>query len=117
MAGKLFDRGDIVHCLSPHADGGDSRHYAVIVGDPIANTSGDYLLVQITSTAFNGRTDYRLSDSTPEFGLTGLNHASTFRCHKVFVLANSRVRRKTGTVGSQTMAQIESRLKIALGLS
>ncbi len=117
MAGKLFDRGDIVHCLSPHPDGGDSRHYAVIVGDPIANTSGDYVLVQITSTAFNGRTDYRLFESDTEFGRTGLDHASTFRCHKIFVLANSRVHRSIGSVGPTTMAQIESCVKVALGLS
>lgn len=116
MAGQLFDRGDVVHCLSPHAEGGDSRHYAVIVGDPIANTSGDYLLVQITSTPFNGRTDYRLSDSDPEFGQTGLDHASTFRCHKIFVLANSRVRRSIGSVGPKTMAEVESRMRVAFGL-
>lgn len=117
MSGKLFDRGDVIHCLSPHAEGGASKHYAVIVGDPIANTSGDYLLVQITTTAYNGRTDYRLTDKDPEFAQTGLDHSSTFRCHKVFVLENSRVRRKIGTIGRQTMAQIESRLKVALALS
>ncbi len=116
MAGQLFDRGDIVHCLSPHVDGGDSRHFAVIVGDPVANTSGDYILVQITSTAYNGRTDYRLLDSDPEFGRTGLAHSSTFRCHKIFVLANSRVRRRIGDVGPNTMAQIETRLKAALAM-
>jgi mRNA-degrading endonuclease toxin of MazEF toxin-antitoxin module len=116
MAGKLFDRCDIVHCLSPHAEGGDSRHFAVIVGDPVANTSGHYMLVQITSTAYNGRTDYRLLDSDPEFAQTGLDHSSTFRCHKVFVLADSRVRRKIGSAGPKTMLEIEARLKIALGM-
>lgn len=116
MAGQLFDRGDIVHCLSPHAEGGASRHYAVIVGDPIANTSGDYILVQITSTTYRGRTDYTIRDSDPEFGLTGLAHTSTIRCHKVFVLANSRVRRKIGVVGPNTMAAIENHIKAVLAL-
>jgi mRNA-degrading endonuclease toxin of MazEF toxin-antitoxin module len=117
MSGKLFDRGDIVHSLSPHPDKGASWHYAPIVGDPVANTSGDYLLVQITSTKYSGRTDYTLMDSDPEFAQTGLAHTSTFRCHKVFVLASSRVQRKIGSVGPKTLVEIESRLKTAFGLT
>lgn len=55
-------------------------------------------------------------DSDPEFGQTGLDHTSTFRCHKIFVLANSRVRRRIGSIGPKTMAEAESRVKSALGL-
>lgn len=92
-------------------------HYALIVGDPVANTAGDYILLQITSTKYSGRTDYTILDSDPEFAQTGLSHASTFRCHKVFVLASSRVQRRIGSVGPMTMAEIEKRLRIALSLS
>jgi mRNA-degrading endonuclease toxin of MazEF toxin-antitoxin module len=117
MSGKLFDRGDVVHCRMPHADAGDSRRYALIVGDPIENINKDYILLQITRTDHKGRTDYRLEQSNPEFGQTGLSESSTFRCHKIFVASSSMVQRRIGPVGKQTMLEVERRLKAALSLT
>lgn len=111
MSAPRFDRGDIVHTLSPHPDGGDSKHWALIVGDPSCNSYGDYVLVQITSRPFHGPSDFRLSDADPEFQQTGLQHSSTFRCHKVFPLAESRVRTKIGEAGPNTMRKIEACLR------
>ncbi|HUY35457.1 MAG TPA: type II toxin-antitoxin system PemK/MazF family toxin [Pirellulales bacterium] len=102
-----FTRGDIVNVFSPHADdAGESRHPALIVGDPLENTNGDYILVQITSKPWHGRTDVALNVSDPEFSRTGLKVASSVRCHKLFPLVEDRVRRKIGSAGPNTMKQI-----------
>ncbi len=111
MAAPQLDRWDIVHTRSPHAQAGSSPHWALIVGDPYCNSHGDYVVIQITSTAFHGPTDFILRDSDPEFAQTGLNNTSTFRCHKLFPVSASAVFQKKGAIGPQTMVQIESHLK------
>ncbi len=65
--------------------------YAMRVTAGVAAIKGTYegevVLVQITSTLFNGRTDYQLLDSDAEFAQSGLANSSCIRCHKLFVLA------------------------------
>lgn len=117
MPPPKFARGDIVNVPMPHADGsGASFRPALIVGDPIENQHGDYILVQITSREWNGRTDYRLQDTDPEYTGTGLDNASTFRCHKLFVVTEPKIRHRRGKVGPKTMREVEARMKVALGI-
>ena len=116
MSGPKFQRGDIIHTRSPHSDGGDSPHFALVVGDPLDNSQLEYVAIQITSTPIRGKSDFSLADSDPEFSQTGLDHTSTFRCHKLFPLAESRVRTKIGSAGPNTMKAIEQRLRTVLRL-
>lgn len=80
MSGPKFQRGDIVHTLSPHPDGGDSKHWGLVVGDPL-DCHGEYVCVQIVTREHFGKTNFRLAETHPEFARTGLDHASTIRCH------------------------------------
>src|SRR5919108_2898915 len=104
MSVPRFRRGDIVHCLHPHADSKNeadaSRRFALVVGDPVENINQDYILAQITSTEWRGRTDVWVLGSDPEFGQTGLRNASTIRCHKIFAAALSTVRQRVGEAGA-----------------
>lgn len=117
MSGPVFERGDIIIAQTPHSNqAAVSQHPALIVGDPLANSHGDYVLIQITSTRWNGATDVVLADNDPEFASSGLQHTSTFRCHKLFALAESKARRKIGSVGPITLKKIESKLRLLLQL-
>lgn len=117
MSGPHFQRGDIVRAFITHADGRlGQRHPALIVGDPLANNHGDYILIQITSTLWNGNTDFCLLTTDSEFPQTGLSNSSCFRCHKIFVLEPSRLQHQYGTAGPNTMHEINVRLARALGL-
>lgn len=112
-----FERGDIVRAQTPHTDlSGTSQHPALIVADPMVNASGDYILIQITSSSYNSASDYTLQSSDPEFSMTGLQNTSTFRCHKMFPLKESLVRKKFGKVGPNTMKEIEDRRRALLCL-
>lgn len=116
MSAPKYQCGDIVKANVPHTDGsGDSSHPCLVIGDPLANSHGDYVLLQISSTKWSARTDYFLADSDPEFSQTGLSHSSTFRCHKVFAISESRVVKRFGSVGAQAMVEVESRAKAAMG--
>lgn len=120
MSTPRFRRGDIVHCLHPHADsrheGDASRRFALVVGDPIENINHDYILAQITSTEWRGRTDAWVADTDSEFNQLGLRNSSTVRCHKVFAAAPSTVRQRVGEAGPGIMRRVEVALRTALQL-
>jgi len=115
MSGPKFQRGDIIHTQSPHPDGGASAHYALVVGDPL-DCHGEYVCVQIVSREHRGKTDFRLEEADPEFARTGLSHASTFRCHKLFVVSESRVRARLGAAGRGILSAVGAKIKAALQL-
>lgn len=121
MSVPRFQRGDVVHCLHPHADsrneGDASRRFAMVVGDPIENINKDYTLVQITSKEWRGRTDVWIASDDAEFAATGLKTSSTIRCHKLFAAAPSTVQRSIGIAGPQLTRRVDAALKVALQLS
>jgi len=117
MSGPRFQRGDIVNVPTPHADrSASSRHPALIVGDPLANRHGDYVLVQITSQKYSGRSDFRVVESDADFPATGLDNASTIRCHKLFVYTETMVHQRRGEASPRIMKEVESRLRDLLSL-
>ncbi len=120
MSAPRFKRGDIVHCIHPHADskneGDVSRRYALVVGDPVENINQDYILAQVTSTEWGGRTDVWVKEDDPEFSQSGLRNSSTIRCHKIFAAAPTTVQRKIGEAGPDIMRRVELALRNALQL-
>ena len=100
MSAPKFDRGDVVYALCPQPDSNaTTKCRCLIVGDPFANSHGDYILIQITSQPYFGKSDFTLAKADPEFPATGLTESSTFRCHKIFVLTEFMVQTKAGSVG------------------
>ncbi len=118
MTAPKFQRGDVVWCAMPSVGGtGETKRPALVIGDPIENVNHDYVLMQITSKPWKSRTDCILEESDPEFPQTGLTCTSTFRGHKVFVVTETAVQKRLGSVGQKTLASIEKAIKAALGLS
>lgn len=121
MSVPRFQRGDIVYCLHPHADSRSerdaSRRFALVVGDPIENINQDYILAQITSKEWRGRTDVWIVIDDPEFAATGLTVSSTIRCHKLFAAAPSTVQRSVGRAGPGIQKKVDTALKVALQLA
>ncbi len=52
----------------------------------------------------------------PEFRGTGLKQASVIRLDKLMTIARSRIRRRLGYLGALLLAELNSRLKLVLGL-
>jgi mRNA-degrading endonuclease toxin of MazEF toxin-antitoxin module len=116
MSGPKFQRGDILHTFSPHTDeDASSKHWGLVVGDPL-DCHGEYVCVQIVTRFHAGRTNFRLEETHAEFSATGLDHSSTIRCHKLYVVSESRVRSRLGLAGPTIMAEVCGRIRAALQL-
>lgn len=117
MSGPKFQLGDIVNFLMPHTDGtASTSRPGLIVGDPLDNQNRDYVIVQITTQAWGGKSDVRIDDGDAEFNATGLEKSSTIRCHKIFAVGEARVQRRHGSAGPRLMARVQAGLRHALRL-
>jgi mRNA interferase MazF len=61
-------------------------------------------------------TDFILEISHPGFAQTGLKYRSVFRTHKIALIHKSLVERTLGVASQSIAAELDRRLKIALGL-
>jgi mRNA-degrading endonuclease toxin of MazEF toxin-antitoxin module len=52
----------------------------------------------------------------PEFSPTGLRVRSVIRLHKLAAIEQAIISRRLGRIGPQLQAEVDQRLKVALGL-
>jgi len=117
MSGPKFQLGDIVNFLMPHTDGtASTSRPGLVVGDPLDNQNRDYVVVQITTQTWSGKSDVWIEDGDAEFTATGLEKSSTIRCHKIFAVGETRVQRRRGCAGPKIMARVQPGLRHALRL-
>jgi|SRR5208283_364481 len=112
-----FARGDVVLTLFPFTDlTGQSVRPAMIVSPGLL---GDDLVLAGISSVVRGAfvpTDFLVDSSHPEFPLTGLRVSSVFRLHKLAAVEQTVIVRRLGRTGPLIQAEVDPRLRIALGL-
>ncbi|MGQ9734806.1 MAG: type II toxin-antitoxin system PemK/MazF family toxin [Candidatus Bipolaricaulia bacterium] len=108
-----YQRGDIVLVPFPFADARAAKtRPALVVNDPRYEAeTGNLIIAQITSQAPKFFSDYPLRD----WKVAGLVKPSIVRL-KLATLASSLVRYRPGRVSPPELAEVDTRLRIVLGL-
>lgn len=112
-----FSRGDILLTQFPFTDlTGTSVRPCLVVSPGLIGQ--DLIVAGISSVVRGGTiaTDVVVEDSHPEFAQAGLRVRSVIRLHKLACIEQSVIRRLLGSIGPQLQADVDQRLKIALGL-
>jgi mRNA interferase MazF len=112
-----LSRGDVVLTRFPFTDlTGASLRPALVVSQ--GEIGDDVVLAAISSVSRGALppTDWPVAVTHPEFALTGLRIASTFRMHKLATVERSVIIRRLGWIGSQLQAEVDRLLHLVLGL-
>jgi mRNA interferase MazF len=112
-----FSRGDVLLTQFPFTDlTGTSVRPCLVVSPGLIGQ--DLIVAGISSVVRGGTiaTDVVVEDSHPEFTQAGLRVRSVIRLHKLACVEQSVIRRLLGSIGPQLQADVDQRLKIALGL-
>ena len=94
-----------------------TRPALIISSEEYNNNQNDRILILISSnTSRLNPDDYVLEDSNLEFKNTGLKKSSAFRVGKVTTIHKKLLICKLGFAGSNTMKEVEKRLRKLLQL-
>ncbi len=113
----ILGRGDVVLTQFPFTDlTGASLRPALVVSPGLIGQ--DVVLVGISSVIRGAAipTDYAVDPTHAEFPLTGLRIRSVLRMHKLAAVEQSVIKRRLGRIGPLLQAEVDTRLRIAVGL-
>ena len=112
-----FARGDILLTQFPFTDLSGGRVRPCLIFSP-GLLGQDLILAGISSIVRADLlpTDVLVERTHPEFAGTKLRVSSVIRLHKLVTVEQSIIIRRLGTIGSQLQAEVNQRLRIALGL-
>lgn len=101
----MYQRGDIVVVPFPFADSADvKKRPALIISNNKVNSTGDYLMVQITTKEKKDGLSLQLS--TNDFENSPLTLKSFIRYHKIFLLNEKMILYKKTSVKNSFIAQL-----------
>jgi len=112
-----FQRGEVVTIQFPLVERVVPQrlpkiHPAVVISTPDYEvTTGNVLATMITSRPYTTPTDYQLLD----WAGAGLQRPSTVRIKPATVVP-SRILRRVGRLSNRDLAEVEARLRLAMGL-
>lgn len=117
---KVLSRGDIILVPFPFTDltSAKVRPAVVMSSDSVNQNSRDIIVAFISSVVPTRieSTDFLITSSEPDFGITGLKKDSVFKMTKVLTLSKSLVQRKIGKASSRIKVELDKRLRKVLGL-
>lgn len=120
MAGKIVTRGSVVLIRYPFTDlsGSKVRPAIILTPNNLLNQIEDVHCLFISSVVPSNLlpTDYILETSHAAFPQTGLKFRSLLRAHKKALLHKSLVLRVLGMLGDELMREVDTRLRMALGI-
>lgn len=113
-----FKRGEIVLARFPFSDKKSTKRRPAVVVSPGHSTDGDYLLAFITSRVSGDpcETEVLLPESDQHFKGTGLKTTSIVRADKIASINQSIITGAIGQLDVEILKELDSKLKIALGL-
>jgi len=112
----MLKRGDIVLVPFPFTDLSKEkvRPAVVISAENDVNVSVAFIssIIPEEPTAV----DFVLSESQPDFSVTGLKRSSVFKMNKVLTLERSKILRRLGRVSPSIHRELDIRFKLAFGI-
>jgi mRNA interferase MazF len=112
-----LSRGDVVLTRWPFIDlTGDALRPAVVGSQ--GHIGQDVVLIAISSVVCGALapTDDTVESPHPAFVLTGLRVTSVLRMHKLAAVEQSVLVRRLGRLGPQLQGEVDSMLRVVLGL-
>src|ERR1039457_4562217 len=109
-------RGTIVLIKFPFTDLKSSKRRPAIVVSKTTNNKNDVIVAFISSSipiTFS-ETDYLFDIANKDFKSSGLKKKSVFKLDKIATLNTSIFTGETGSVSSETLIEIDKKLRIAL---
>jgi mRNA-degrading endonuclease toxin of MazEF toxin-antitoxin module len=111
-------RGWVVLAVYPFTDLTATTRRPALVVSASSRPGSDCILAFITSrTATIETTDLLLDPAHPDFAASGLRATSLVRCDKLMTLNHTLLTGRLGVFSPRLMAQVDTRLKLALELS
>jgi len=117
-----YDRGDVVIIPFPFvtSEGASqkARPTLIISDHSIDRRFWDLIMAGITSRIVEDlkETEYMIAEGTKDFESSGLVKTSVVRCEYIMTVPERLVARKLGRLPDETMAEIDKKLKLSLGL-
>lgn len=113
-----MERGTVVLAVLPFTDLSSKKRRPAIIISPENPARQDVVVAFVTS--YKGEpllaTDLMIAEGNPDFREAGLKVTSVIKLDKLFTLQKGLVIGKLGTLSSELMGHLESRLRVALGL-
>ena len=109
----IYKQGDIVVVPFPFTDlSQQKRRPALVVSNDTVNTTGDYLLAQITSR--NKQDDLSVAIADSDYRGNQLPVTSYVRVHKLFCLSQSLIEKKVSATTKGFIEQINQNINTIL---
>jgi len=112
----MLKRGDIVLVPFPFTDLSKEKVRPAVV---ISAENNVNVSVAFTSSIIPEEptaVDFVLSESHPDFSVTGLKRSSVFKMNKVLTLERSKILRRLGRVSPSIHRKLDIRFKLAFGI-
>lgn len=117
MSSLRVRKGDVVLVDIPYLDASQAvKRPALVICDPAQML--DVVIAGITSRIRDPlpATHYAIPRSHPDWKSSGLRLESAIRCDRIFTIENREIHRTIGSLSLATIAEIDERLKLALGI-
>jgi mRNA interferase MazF len=113
-----MNRGDVVLIDFPYSDrtGSKLRPALVIQTDALNRSRDDTVLAAISRTRRFAPTEVLIDITTTEGGLSGLRHTSVVDCALLGTFDKGLVHHTLGSLADSLMDEVESKLKLVLGI-
>jgi len=112
----MLRRGDIVLVPFPFTDLSQEKVRPAVVISAENDVDVSVALISSIISGEPASVDFVLSESHPDFSVTGLKRASVFKMNKVLTLERSKILRRLGRVSPSIQKEIDIRLKLAFGI-
>jgi len=113
-----MDKGSVVLTKFPFTDLSASKRRPAVIVSKVDPANPDVIVAFISSAVPNqtSAADFVLSDTHPDFGLTGLKKSSVFKMDKLATLDKSIFSGELGNVTPAVFEQLKDKLRSALDL-
>jgi mRNA interferase MazF len=116
-----YERGDVVLVRFPFSDGslGKRRPALVVQSDRNNQRLANTIIAMISTNialAVQEPTQYVVDPGTPTGKPSGLVSPSAVKCENLFTIEQSLIERAIGKLPKSSMAEVDSCLKVSLGI-
>ncbi len=112
----MLKRGDIVLVPFPFTDLLNEKVRPAVVISVKNDVDVSVAFISSVIPEKPTEVDFVLSESHPDFSMTGLRKISVFRMSKVLTLERSKILRRLGKASSSIQKELDMRFKFAFGI-
>ncbi len=112
----MLNRGDIVLVPFPFTDLSQEKVRPAVVFSSENDVDVNVAFISSIIPKEPSGVDFVLSESHPDFSMTGLKRSSVFKMNKVLTVERSIILRRLGRVSPSIQKDLDIRVKLAFGI-